>query len=286
MRSTEGKICDENHAMLTETQTFHIEPIRIGGQELRVGRSAGSGDHPPLLMFNGIGANIELLEPLAQALPEREVITFDVPGVGGSPLPSLPYRPRHIARLAQGLLDHFRHDQADVLGVSWGGAMAQQFACTASSHCRKLILCATATGSVMVPAKLDVLWKMATPRRYIDRDYARTVSGDIYGGDCREGPQVLAGHFEQAKKFNSRQGYYLQLLAGAGWTSIHWLPFLKQPTLIMAGDDDPLIPLINARLMRSLIPNSELQVFDCGHMFLLTRRDASVAAIREFLDRP
>ena len=69
MRSTEGKICDENHAMLTETQTFHIEPIRIGGQELRVGRSAGSGDHPPLLMFNGIGANIELLEPLGAGSP-------------------------------------------------------------------------------------------------------------------------------------------------------------------------------------------------------------------------
>lgn len=272
--------------MLAEATAFDIQTVNVRGQELRVGRSMGNGDHPPLLMFNGIGANIELLEPLAHALPEREVITFDVPGVGGSPLPALPYRPRHIAYLARDLLGHFGHAQADVLGVSWGGAMAQQFACTASSHCRKLILCATAMGMVMVPAKPDVLWKMATPRRYVNRDYARTIAGDIYGGDCRGNPQVLAGHFEQAKKFNSRQGYYLQLLAGLGWTSVHWLPFLKQPTLIMAGDDDPLVPLVNAHLMHSLIPNSELQVFDCGHMFLLTRRDASVAAIRAFLDRP
>ena len=54
----------------------------------------------------------------------------------------------------------------------------------------------------------------------------------------------------------------------------------------MAGADDPLVPLLNAKLMHRLIPGSELRVFDCGHLFLLTRTEASVAAIREFLDRP
>jgi pimeloyl-ACP methyl ester carboxylesterase len=76
------------------------------------------------------------------------------------------------------------------------------------------------------------------------------------------------------------------LLAASGWTSIHWLPGLRQPTLLMAGADDPLVRLANARLMHRLIYKSELKVFDCGHMFLLTRADESVAAIREFLDRP
>jgi len=53
----------------------------------------------------------------------------------------------------------------------------------------------------------------------------------------------------------------------------------------MAGADDPLMPLPNAKLMRRLIPRSELRTFDCGHLFLLTRTEASVTAIREFLDR-
>lgn len=264
---------------------FDIQMIKVGAQALRVGRTPGDGRHKPLLIFNGIGANIELLGPLARSLPEREVITFDIPGVGGSPLPMLPYRPRNIVHLASRLLDQIGHQDVDVLGVSWGGAIAQQFAHTAPGRCRRLILCATATGAVMVPASPRVLWKMATPRRYLDRDYARSIVGDIYGGDCRRDRGVLAAHFPQVK-FNSRLGYYMQLAAAVGWTSIHWLHRIAQPTLIMAGGDDPLIPLQNARLMKRLIPNSELKVLDCGHLFLLTRIVESTAAIREFLDRP
>ena len=85
---------------------FAAEIVRIGSQALRVGRQPG---HPgaggvPLLMFNGIGGNIELLEPIARQMPEREVITFDVPGVGHSAMPARPYRMRGIARLAAAVL--------------------------------------------------------------------------------------------------------------------------------------------------------------------------------------
>ena len=80
-------------------------------------------------------------------------------------------------------------------------------------------------------------------------------------------------------------GYYLQIGAATGWTSVHWLCRLKQRTLVMAGRDDPLIHTFNARLMRSLIPNSELKLFDCGHLFLMTRQEESVRAINEFLDK-
>lgn len=263
---------------------FATEIVRIGTQALRVGRQPGSG-RVPLLMFNGIGGNIELLAPIARLMSEREVITFDVPGVGHSAMPARPYRMRGIARLAAAVLDHYGHAQADVLGVSWGGAAAQQFARTYTSRCRRLVLCATAPGVVMLPARPSVLLKMATPRRYLSRDYARSVSGDIYGGDFRKRPE-LAAEFYKHVRWQSRLGYYLQLGAAWGWTSIHWLHWLRQPTLIMAGRDDPLIPLANAKLMRLLIPHSELQVFDCGHLFLMTRGEASARTIGEFLDRP
>mgnify|MGYP003592667941 FL=1 len=102
---------------------LEIQMLQVGGQLLRVGRQAGSQrGATPLLMFNGIGGSIELLEPLARAMPAREVIVFDVPGVGHSPMPRRPYRLRTLARWALGVLDHFGHAQADVLGVSWGGA--------------------------------------------------------------------------------------------------------------------------------------------------------------------
>lgn len=256
--------------------------IRVGGQLLRVGRQAGHGG-VPLLLFNGIGGNIEMLGPIASWMPEREVIVFDVPGVGHSPLPALPYRFKTIARLACGVLDRYGHGVADVLGVSWGGAAAQQFAHSQGARCRKLILCATAAGGVMVPGHPAVLWKMATPRRYMSKTYARHISGDIYGGDFRRDPGLAAQHFRHVK-WQSRLGYYLQLGAIAGWTSLPWLRRLRQPTLVMAGSDDPIIPLVNARFMNALIPHSELKVFDCGHLFLITRAEQSAQAINEFLD--
>ena len=265
-------------------RAFATEIVRFGTQALRVGRQPGNGG-VPLLMFNGVGGNIELLAPLARLMPGREVITFDVPGVGHSAMPARPYRMRSIARLAAAVLDHFGHAQADVLGVSWGGAAAQQFARSYASRCRRLVLCATAAGVVMLPARPSVLLKMATPRRYMSRDYARSVSGEIYGGDFRRQPELAAEFFKHVR-WQSRLGYYLQLGAALGWTSIHWLRRLRQPTLIMAGRDDPLIPLANAKLMHLLIPHSELQVLDCGHLFLMTRAEASARAIGEFLDRP
>jgi len=268
---------------------FAIEMMELGTRSnpmrVRVGRKPGRGKGVPLLLFNGIGGNIELLAPLAEKMPEREIVIFDIPGVGQSELPRWPYRLGGIARLAARILDRFGIGVVDVLGVSWGGAAAQEFAHTCRKRCRRLILCATAPGVVMVPASPSVLWKMATPKRYMNADYSRSISGDIYGGDFRKNPALAAELFRHVK-YKSKLGYYLQLLAASGWTSIHWLPGLRQPTLLMAGADDPLVPLANARLMHRLIHKSELQVFDCGHMFLMTRADESVAAIREFLDRP
>jgi pimeloyl-ACP methyl ester carboxylesterase len=118
---------------------FGVEMLQLKQQLVRVGRQRGHGQGVPLLLFNGIGGNIELLEPIARWMPEREVITFDIPGVGHSALPNRPYRMPGIARLAAAILDHYGHAQADVLGISWGGGAAQQFARTCGARCRRLI---------------------------------------------------------------------------------------------------------------------------------------------------
>ena len=264
---------------------FVMEMLRVDDQPLRVGRQAGSGAGVPLLLFNGIGGSIELLAPIARWMPRREVITFDIPGVGLSPPPALPYRLTGIARLATRVLDHYEHAQTDVLGVSWGGALAQQFARSHGERCRRLILCATATGMVMVPSNPLVALQLATPLRFTSKTYARRIAGQIYGGDFRRNPDLASQTLEHVK-WQSRLGYYLQLAAAAGWTSVHWLHRLRQPTLVMAGSDDPLVPLLNAKLMHMLIPRSELKVFDCGHLFLITRAENAALTINEFLDRP
>jgi poly(3-hydroxyalkanoate) depolymerase len=276
---------DQFAGSLDGEQPFALQMLKVDGQALRVGRQAITGVRVPLLLCNGIGGNIELLVPIAREMPQRELITFGIPGVGHSPLPALPYRLTGVARLALRVLEHYGHVQADVLGVSWGGAAAQQLAYSYPERCRRLILCATSTGMVMVPSNPLVALKLATPLRFTSRSYARRVAGDIYGGDCRSNSDLALQLFKHVR-WQSRRGYYLQLTAATGWTSVHWLHRLQQEALVMAGTDDPLVPLLNAKLMHKLIPRSELRLFDCGHLFLLTRAKAAAQAISEFLDRP
>jgi len=254
----------------------------VDGQTLRVGIRPGAKTRPPLLLFNGIGASIELVEPFLAALDGPEAIVFDVPGVGGSPAPRLPYRPWTLVRLTAQLLDQLGYQEVDVLGVSWGGALAQQFAFQQSARCRRLVLAATSPGHLMVPGRLSVMLKMATPRRYKDPGYMQRIAGDIYGGAMRGSPELVRQHLRHVH-WSSDYGYYLQLAAGFGWTSLPWLRFVSQPTLVLAGTDDPIVPLINGRILAGLIPQARLVTIDDGHLFLVTSAGESAKIIAEFL---
>src|ERR1700728_1885094 len=103
--------------------------LAVGGRTLRVSVREGDPGWPPLLLCNGIGVSVELLQPCVDALdPRRPVIRFDMPGVGGSPAPVVPYHLATLPALLAGLLDQLGHEQADVLGISWGGGLAPSFA--------------------------------------------------------------------------------------------------------------------------------------------------------------
>jgi poly(3-hydroxyalkanoate) depolymerase len=260
-----------------------IRSLTIEGQRLRIGVRAGASHLPPLIVFNGIGASLELIEPFVSALPEREVVAFDVPGSGGSPAALLPYRFPGLARLAHKLLGELGYNGAvDALGVSWGGALAQTFAFEFPTHCRKLVLASTSPGALMVPGSLSVLAKLVSPRRYVDPDFLHAFGGEIYGGAFRSDPDLLRRH-AQALWAPSNRGYLYQLIAAAGWTSLPWLRLLTQPTLVMHGSDDPIVPLINARILSALIRRAELHVVDDGHMFLVSKAQDVAPVVHRFL---
>jgi pimeloyl-ACP methyl ester carboxylesterase len=143
------------------------------------------------------------------------------------------------------------------------------------------MLAATSPGAIMVPGSPRVLWKMATPRRYIDKGFMRTVAPAIYWGAFRENPQLIEAHAE-AMGGASGRGYLYQVIAMTGWTSLPWLWTLKQPALILAGTDDPIIPIINARVMARLMPN-RLEILEDGHLFLVTRPVETAVIIESFL---
>jgi poly(3-hydroxyalkanoate) depolymerase len=264
-----------------------VRSVPAAGRTLRVSVRPGSDDAvPPLLLMNGIGASLEVLQPFVDVLDRRRtVLRFDVPGVGGSPRPVVPYVLATFSRVVAALLTELGHpDAVDVLGFSWGGGLAQHFAVQHRRRCRRLVLAATGTGSLMVPANPTVLARMLTPRRHRDPAYARRVAGELYGGTMRTDPERAAVVLHAASRLGPRRGYYYQLAAGAGWSSLPFLPLIRQPTLIIAGDDDPIIPAVNARVMARLIPDSRLHLYAGGHLTMLTEPAEFAPVVERFLD--
>jgi poly(3-hydroxyalkanoate) depolymerase len=277
--------------------TTRVRSIAVDGRQVRVAVRPGrrglkltapaTRSRVPLLLINGIGASLELLEPFVRQLdPAVDVIRFDPPGVGGSAQPARPYRFTGLCTLIAGMLTELGYGQVDVLGISWGGGVAQHFAAFQRSRCRRLVLVATATGALMVPGRPSALIHMVTPRRYLDAGYLHRFAGDLYGGSARDDPGRIAAAMHDGNRVGPSRGYLYQLTAGAGWTSLPFLPLLRQPTLIIAGDDDPIIPLANARLMRLLIPKSRLHVYHGGHLGLVTEAAELAPVVDGFLAAP
>ena len=257
----------------------------IGGTTVRVAHwpAVTASQKRPMLFFNGIGANLELAFGLGEWIQDREIITFDMPGIGESPPSRYPYRPWMMARLARKLCDLYGMGDVDVMGVSWGGAMAQQYAFQYRGSVGKLILCATTAGMTMVPGKIEALSKMADARRYTDPDYMKKNFETLYGDETGAG----SSHHISSLKPPAPMGYVYQLTAFLGWSSLPFIRFLRMPTLVMAGDRDAIVPMANAKILEFALPNARLHVVeDGGHLFLVTRANATVPVITDFLDEP
>ncbi len=265
-----------------------VHNVTVRGITFRVSERPGVGRYtnaPPLLLCNGIGLSLEALQRFVDHLdPERGVVRFDVPGVGGSALPPLPYTIATLSSWVTALMARLGHRRFDVLGISWGGGLAQQLALQSPRKVRRVVLVSTGTGMLMVPAKPNVLRIMSTPRRHRDPVYAAAIAGTIYGGSMRTDPVRGSALLHAATRAGPKRGYYYQLLAMTGWSSLPFLPLMRQPTLVLGGDDDPIIPVANLRMQAHLIPRGRLHIFRDGHLGLITEADQLAPVIDAFLD--
>jgi len=263
--------------------TVRDDPVReqlmqVGGRRLRVAIRPGTGTGPPLLLCNGVGMRLEALQPFVDALdPAIEVIRFDAPGTGRSQLPSLPYRFTTLALLLRQMLHDLGHQQADVLGISWGGGLAQQFALLNPRRCRRLILVATSTGpQTMVPPNPLPPAKNLILRRW----------GDLWGGTAKTDPDALARALHKARISPLSTGFWYQHTAALGFTTLPLLPLIRQRTLVLTGDQDPIIPVANGRILAAGIPHATLHVYHGGHVELATRPGLLTPLITSFLATP
>lgn len=268
-------------------QVEHATTVTVGRTHIRVVTRPGSSDAPPLVLCNGIGAPHDALKPFVDIMdPRITVIRFDLPGVGATPRLPVPLPFAVLAALVATLLRRLGHERFDALGISWGGGLVQQLAFQYPRRCRRVVLVATATGWLMVPASPRVLARMATPRRYRDAAYARAVAGDVYGGEMRRNPDAARHLLLDADRPPSGLGYLFQLAAGLGWTSVPAMPLVRQRALVLAGTDDPIIPTVNARIMSALLPHARLHLYDDGHLALVTHAHDLAPVVSQFLLAP
>jgi len=260
-----------------------VSPV-IGRLRLRVSRE-GSG--PPLLLIMGLGGGIDMWRPLVDALVGVQTIAVDGPGVGESTTPLRPLSMRELAEVYSCLIRALDLDSTSVLGFSFGGAVAQQLAVSSPALVDSLVLAATGPGVGGLPGQPLALAELCTPWRYYSTERLRQVAPIVYGGRTARDPEALRSRAQERLHAGPTYlGYAWQLAALAGWSSLPFLPRITVPTLVLTGDEDPVFPVANARLLARGIPNSELQVIrGGGHLFLLDSAAEVAPLISSFLAR-
>jgi pimeloyl-ACP methyl ester carboxylesterase len=228
----------------------------------------GSGD--PLLLVPGLGNSLDMWNPFMAQVSNRRGIRLEAPGTGRSSTPMFPVTIPSLAELLAAVLDEYGEPSADVIGFSYGGAVAQQFAYSHPHRVRRLVLAATFFGMGSVPGSPAAMASLSTPLRYYSASYAERTAALTSGGTTGRDP-VARHRMIEARRSHppSSYGYALQLLSMAGWSSWPFLDRIPHDTLVLAGDDDPLVPVTNAKLIAGRIPRARLEIVkDAGHLLL------------------
>jgi pimeloyl-ACP methyl ester carboxylesterase len=175
-----------------------------------------------------------------------------------------------LADLTASVLDLYDITSADVVGFSYGGAVAQQFAYDHPDRIRRLVLAATTCGVGAVAGSLQAMAAFANTLRFHSPAYFHRVAPMLYGGVTGRDANARANEMiAYATSPPSSYGYAMQLLGAAGWTSLPFLDRIRHETLVINGDDDPLVPVANAHMLAERIPRARLEIVEqAGHMFL------------------
>lgn len=268
-----------------ESSTWSQQTVELEGCSIRVARR-GHGDQLPLLLITGIGAHIEMWNPFVHLLGDRPLIAFDAPGTGESGTIRRPVRMGGMARIVEQLLDRLDVDRVDVLGYSWGGALAQEVARRLGYRIRRVVLCATGPGFGGIPPRPVAGMLLATPARYLHPTLLKWSLPRIAGGRTnRQRHLVHEQEDDRLAHAPTWWGYASQLYAISGWSSVPWLRKLNQRMLVIVGSDDPTIPVGNARIIAALAPRARLWIVPGGgHLMLIDEPWAVAAPVEQFLD--
>jgi pimeloyl-ACP methyl ester carboxylesterase len=258
------------------------EFIEWRGQQICVSEH---GRGRPLFLVPGIGCSADMWAPFIDYFPSRRIISFDAPGAGRSSLPLFPVPVRSLAALAAEVLDSRGVDCSDVIGFSYGGAIAQQLAHDYPERVRRLVLAATNCGLGSFWGAPNAVAAMATPLRFYSALYFEHVAANVYGGVTgRDAAKRQNAAGARRRLPPTSYGYAMQLLGGCCWSSWSLLPNIPHETLVVCGDDDPLVPVVNARMLAERIPRATLEVVErAGHLLLWDEPERIAPQIGHFV---
>jgi poly(3-hydroxyalkanoate) depolymerase len=244
-----------------------------------------SGAGRPLFLVPGIGCSADMWAPFMDFFPDRRLISFDAPGTGRSTTPLFPVSVVSLAELATKVLDHCDVAVTDVIGFSYGGAVAQQLAYDHPHRVARLVLAATNWGWGSYWGSPEAMAVMASPLRFYSASYFERIAADVYGGATgRDSAKRQSAIGQRRRLPPNTYGYAMQLLGGMGWSSWSFLPEIPHETLVICGDEDPLVPVANCRMLADRIPRAELEIVErAGHLLLWDEPERVAPRIARFM---
>lgn len=242
------------------------------------------GNGPRLLFFNGSGTSLATSRPMVEAYASKfEVLVHDQRGLGATSVPPGPYTMAEYAADAIALLDHVGWDTCRVVGISFGGMVAQEFAVTVPERVERLALLCTSPGGHAASYPLHTVGPDEGARMLTILDTRYTSEFLAAHPEHRSFVELLASRPDPTDQSPEvLRGMREQLLARADHDVLDRLGRITCPTLVQSGAYDGIAPPENGRLIASLIPGAEYREYNGGHLFTIQDRRVVPDAI-EFL---
>lgn len=246
-----------------------------------------AGEGPPLALLHGIGSNARAWRyQLSELADEFTVVAWDAPGYGRSSDPPLGVEMADYADYLAGLFDHLGLGRAHVLGLSWGGVLAQEFYRRHPSRVSSLILADTFAGGRSRPEAVRQQ-NLAMRLRHVESMSPAEMAHERAPALLSpQAPPELVREVESITAEIHPDGYRLAAIASSNADERDVLPLIRVPTLVLWGEYDRVTPLSESEQLRDAIPEAKLVIIpDAGHVSNQEQPARFNGAVRDFLRR-
>lgn len=246
------------------------------------------GQGPPLVLIMGLSGDLTWWEPLARELEsDFRILLFDNRGAGLTDKPDEKYSIPMFASDTVGLMAALGIGRAHIVGVSMGGMIAQEIALGCPDRVDRLVLgCTHAGGKGFTMPSAESVQTMTLTRGKSLEDIARQNMTILFGPKFREENPgfiraLMARYVENPPE---RKPFTQQFWAAIGHNCYDRLEEIRQPTLILTGDADVLVPPENSETLRAGIPGSRLLTLPgAGHVFFIEDPKETAKILKEHL---